>query len=91
MKNNTKSVFGIKEDMIYRIVRDSAKAIGINDISPHDGRRYYAKSARKGGAPLEQIQKTLGHQSIRTTQIYLNSDLEIEQGKAAGDYIASPL
>ena len=40
-------------------------------IRPHDLRRTFAKLARKGGAALEQIQLSLGHASIRTTEKYL--------------------
>ena len=41
--------------------------------------------ARKGGAPLEQIQITLGRESLSTTQKYLGTDLEYD--RAACDYI----
>lgn len=44
---------------------------GLPAIAAHDLRRTFAQLARKGGAPLEQIQKALGHESIKTTQIYL--------------------
>jgi len=40
-------------------------------LRPHDLRRTFAKLALKGGAPLEQIQITLGHSSILTTERYL--------------------
>jgi site-specific recombinase XerD len=40
-------------------------------ISPHDLRRSFAKLAHKGGAALEQIQLSLGHASIQTTERYL--------------------
>jgi integrase len=41
------------------------------EISPHDLRRTFAQLAYEGGAPLEQIQLSLGHASIRTTERYL--------------------
>jgi site-specific recombinase XerD len=40
-------------------------------IAPHDLRRTYAKLAHKGGAGLDQIQLSLGHSSIQTTERYL--------------------
>lgn len=40
-------------------------------IAAHDLRRTFAKLAHKGGAQLEQIQLSLGHSSIKTTEIYL--------------------
>lgn len=41
------------------------------DIAPHDLRRTFAKLAHRGGAGLDQIQLTLGHASIKTTEKYL--------------------
>ena len=55
------------------------------DLAPHDLRRTYAKLAHQNGAALEQIQITLGHASIQTTERYLGVDLDLERG--AGDYI----
>ena len=40
-------------------------------LAPHDLRRTFAKLAHKGHAPLEQIQLSLGHASILTTERYL--------------------
>lgn len=47
------------------------------DLAPHDLRRTFAKLARSGQAPLEQIQLALGHRSIQTTQRYLGSELDL--------------
>ena len=38
---------------------------------PHDLRRSFARFAHTGLAPLEQIQLSLGHASVVTTEIYL--------------------
>lgn len=40
-------------------------------LQAHDLRRTYAKLARKGGADLMQIQLSLGHASLKTTERYL--------------------
>ena len=48
-----------------------AAAIGVVNIAPHDLRRTFAKLAHKGRAALEQIQLSLGHASIQTTERYL--------------------
>ena len=37
----------------------------------HDLRRTFAKLAHKGGAGLDQIQLSLGHASIKTTERYV--------------------
>jgi integrase len=56
---------------IFNTVKSYAAAIGIDHFAPHDLRRSYAKLAHKGRAPLEQIQLSLGHASIQTTERYL--------------------
>jgi site-specific recombinase XerD len=45
--------------------------IGVPKLAPHDLRRTFAKLAHKGRAALEQIQLSLGHASIQTTERYL--------------------
>jgi len=40
-------------------------------LSAHDLRRTFAKLAHKGGSGLDQIQLSLGHASIKTTERYL--------------------
>lgn len=86
------SAAGISEGYIFRSIRrgnilagDSMTAQGIYGvvqdylpgIAPHDLRRTFAKLAHKGGAPLEQIQLTLGHASIKTTEVYLGIDQDL--------------
>jgi len=55
---------------VDRMVRDYAERLGIR-LAPHDLRRSFAKLAHKGRAALEQIQLSLGHESIVTTELYL--------------------
>ncbi len=57
----------------------------IGNIAPHDLRRTFAKLADKAGAPLAQIQKTLGHASIQTTEKYIGYDLDLHN--APSDYV----
>ena len=54
------------------VSRYSMAAIG-KLISSHDLRRSFARLASENGCPLEQIQLSLGHLSLTTTQIYLGS------------------
>jgi site-specific recombinase XerD len=56
---------------IYDVVLEYAHRLGFINLAPHDCRRTFAKLAHKGGSPIEQIQYSLGHASIRTTEIYL--------------------
>ena len=56
---------------IYKVVGEYARALGWEDIAPHDLRRTFAQLAHKGRAPVDQIQLSLGHSSIVTTERYL--------------------
>lgn len=56
---------------IFDVVKKYAEEAGIEHLSPHDLRRTFAKLAHKGHAALEQIQLSLGHASIQTTERYL--------------------
>ncbi len=56
---------------IFMRVKILAEQAGLGSISPHDLRRTFAKLAHKGRAQLEQIQLSLGHASIQTTERYL--------------------
>lgn len=64
----------IRQTIDRAIDQANQNGAGLPAIAAHDLRRTYAQLARKGGAPIEQIAKTLGHESIRTTQIYLGND-----------------
>jgi integrase len=45
--------------------------IGVSKLAPHDLRRTFAKLAHRGRAAIEQIQLSLGHASLVTTERYL--------------------
>jgi integrase len=53
---------------IWRIVKDSAKKVGIPNLAPHDLRRTCARLCQTAGGELEQIQFLLGPVSIQTTE-----------------------
>jgi integrase len=55
---------------IYEVVAAYGGELGAR-LAPHDVRRTFAKLAHQGRAPLEQIQISLGHASIQTTERYL--------------------
>jgi site-specific recombinase XerD len=55
----------------WEVVRLYGKSIGVPDLAPHDLRRTFARPAHKGRAALEQIQLSLGHASVQTTERYL--------------------
>jgi site-specific recombinase XerD len=55
---------------VFAVVKTYADKLNIL-AGPHDLRRSFAKFAHIGLAPLEQIQLSLGHASVVTTEIYL--------------------
>jgi integrase len=72
---------------VYDIVREHGEAAGL-DVAPHDLRRSFAKLAHQGGAALDQISMSLGHASLRTTQIYLGLGQDLR--RAPADFIELP-
>lgn len=57
---------------------------GVRNVHPHRFRRTCATMALKRGMPIEQVSKMLGHEDLKTTQIYLDLDernLEIAHEK----------
>ena len=77
---------GLSVDGIVMITKRYCAELGLRrSVAPHDLRRTLAKLLRDSGAPLEQIQHTLGHTSIQTTAIYLGSDLKLAAGEASVD------
>ena len=56
---------------VFEVVQIFGSKLGVPNLAPHDLRRTFAKLAHKGRAALEQIQLSLGHASITTTERYL--------------------
>jgi site-specific recombinase XerD len=65
------------EQAIYNIVISYAEKLEKQGIAPHDLRRIFAKLAHKGGSPIDQIQLSLGHDSIQTTEKYLGVEQDL--------------
>jgi site-specific recombinase XerD len=67
---------GMTAQSVFEVVERYGKRIGL-PIAPHDLRRTFAKLAHKGHAALEQIQISLGHASIQTTERYLGIEQDL--------------
>jgi integrase len=63
---------GMTPQAILDMVQSYADRIGLV-VRPHDLRRTFAKLAQKGGAEIQQIQFSLGHSSVQTTERYLGT------------------
>lgn len=61
---------------IYNVVRQYANQCGFG-LAAHDLRRTFAKLAARGGAGLAQIQLSLGHASLKTTERYLGTEQDL--------------
>jgi site-specific recombinase XerD len=60
----------ISPQAVFQIVKSCSERLDLG-VSPHDLRRSFARLAHLGQARLEQIQLSLGHASVVTTEIYL--------------------
>lgn len=70
----------IDKGSIESLTRKLGRISGVSNVHPHRFRRTGATMALRAGMPLVQVSKLLGHESIETTQIYLDiSEKELEE------------
>jgi integrase len=62
---------GVTERVVWHVVKEYAKRLGLGTLAPHDLRRSCAKLCPVSGGELEQIQFLLGHASVQATELYL--------------------
>ena len=63
---------------VFHLVRKYGDKISEPMLAPHDLRRTYAQLGYEAGIPLTQISSLLGYANLKTTQDYLNLDLDLE-------------
>ncbi len=57
---------------IEKTVREIGERANVDNVHPHRFRRTGATMALKSGMPIETVSHLLGHESVATTQIYLD-------------------
>ena len=67
----------LSDQGIADVVDCYGEKLGLLGLACHDLRRSFAKLAHKGGAGVEQIQLSLGHASLRTTEKYLGVEQDL--------------
>lgn len=70
-KNGSRQEAGVTVNVVWDIVKQSARVAGIDHLAPHDLRRSCARLCHESGGELEQIQFLLGHASVLPTERYL--------------------
>ena len=56
---------------LYRAVTMLAGRAGVETFTPHSFRHAFATDLVHSGAPLDHVQRLMGHESLETTQLYL--------------------
>lgn len=60
----------INRQTIFLFIKEYAKKIGLEDVSPHTLRHSFATHLVQNQADVRSVQQLLGHADISTTQIY---------------------
>jgi site-specific recombinase XerD len=75
----------LTEKVVWHVVRQYARKLGLSKLAPHDLRRSCARFCYAAGGELEQIQFLLGHVSVQTTEKYLGCKQRLNE--AVNDHI----
>jgi len=65
----------MRYDSVYDLARRTSVRVGF-EFTPHMLRHTHATLARRGGMPLDALQRMLTHRSQTSTQVYAHLDVE---------------
>lgn len=67
----------ISENFVYSVVKSYLSAVSLKSKrSPHMLRHSFATHMLANGAGISEVQKILGHESLASTQVYTNANIQ---------------
>lgn len=69
---------------INKYLKEISEENQIGRLTSHDFRRYYINTLLKGDLSLAVVSDMVGHESTKTTEIYINRIAEMEHYRRAG-------
>lgn len=76
------NLHGVSGQAVYDILRKRCEDLEYASIHPHALRHFYATNLLRNGIDIKTVMEMLGHESITTTQNYIDKD-EAEERRAA--------
>jgi len=71
-------------------VKQLGRQVGLrHDVTPHWLRHSHASHALDRPAPLQEVQRTLGHASLRTTSRYAHARPDSSSGQYLADMLST--
>ena len=77
----SKSMDNMTGQAVYNMLDTRCQEVGISHINPHAMRHYVGTTLLRSGVDIVTVRDFLGHESIATTQTYIDED-EDEQDEA---------
>jgi len=74
-----KSLGNITGQAIYNMLDSRCSEMGIEHIHPHAIRHFYGTTLLRSGVDIVTVRDMLGHESIATTQTYIDEDESVQE------------